>query len=214
MDRGGMMPTQAPLQPAPQVHAQVSDRWIILRCSGRATLRLMQSLAEDGYEAWAPSAKRVIRVPSKNARRDVTLPIMPGFVFARDVHLIDLLELAAMPIKPRRGHGCSQPAHADFSVFHYLDRIPLIAERDLEPLRMAEAISVPRRKRSPYASGSEVSVTRGSFSGMTGVVEKSDGHYAQVWLSLFGRHMRVKISTFILKPIGCMSADQAALKAA
>lgn len=173
--------------------------WIILRCAGKSTLALASSLAEDGFQVWTPAKTVMLRKPRMNVRRQVRLPIVPSFVFAGEQHVVDLLQLAALPVKPRRGAGGRLPAHRDFSVFHFQDEIPVIADAALEPLREAERDAVPRKKRSRFAGGETVRVTRGSFEGMTGVVERSDDRDAQVWLSLFGRHYRTKIPTSLLK---------------
>lgn len=174
--------------------------WIILRTKGRSTLSLAASLAEDGYEVWTPVQVKTVRIARANLRREVRLPLMASFVFARTRHLIDLLQLADMAVKPRRGNGLRQPAHPDFSVFHHNDQIPLVHDRHLEPLREAEHRRLPKSKLKPYASGADVRITKGSFEGLSGVVESSDGKSCKVWVSLFGRHHKVDISTFMLAP--------------
>jgi transcription antitermination factor NusG len=177
----------------------IENKWLILRTAGRCTLRLAASLAEDGFEVWTPIEKRVVTVPRASAKRNVRLPLMPGFVFARAVHLLDLLDLALMPQRPRRGVGGRLAAHESFSVFHAQDRIPLISDSALEPLRDAEAVAIPKRKSGQYRSGETVRVLKGNFAGMVGVIEKSDSHTAHVWLSLFGRHMKAQIPAFLLR---------------
>jgi hypothetical protein len=174
--------------------------WIILRTAGRSTLPLAASLREDGFGAWTPIERRVVCVPRASAKRHVSLPIMPGFIFAPATHLLELLDLATMPHRPRRGIGGSKPAHDSFSVFHAQDRIPLIADADLEPLRDAEAVAIPKRKTGDFYRGQSVRVLKGNFAGMIGCIEKSDSHTAHVWLSLFGRHMRAQIPAFLLRP--------------
>lgn len=177
--------------------------WIILRTAGRHTLRLANTLSEDGYEAWTPVETRNIRIPRANVRRTVKLPIMPSYVFARAHDLIDLIQLAAMKPKPRRAprkiDEHSQPAHADFSVMHYHDRIPVIADGHLQSLRQIEAKRSPRQKADRvFANGLSVRVKMegGSFAGMTGKVERSD-HGAT--LVCFDNRLTVKISTRFLE---------------
>lgn len=171
--------------------------WCILRCAGRHTLPLAASLAADGFEAWAPARACKVRKPRWQVHRDVRLPLMAGFVFAGARRLPDLLELAATP-----------SAHRDFSVFHYLDRIPLVADRDLEPLRELEtAAPTPAELANIFRPGERVLVTGGIFGGMGGIVERSDGTYTLV---RFGTRMRVKINTFILQPTSVMKRANAA----
>lgn len=163
--------------------------WLILRTAGRSTLPLAASLGRDGFEAWAPARRMKIRKPRWNVHRDVCVPLMASFVFARTHHLVDLINLAERP----------KAGHPDFSVFHYFGRIPLVSDRDLEPLRTLErAGPTPDEMQNLYRKGEKVSVANGIFGGMAGVVERSDGTFTLV---RFGSRMRVKISTFILQPI-------------
>lgn len=180
------------------------DGWLILRTQGRHTLRLTGSLAEDGFEVWTPVVTRNLRVPRANVRRDAQLPLMPSYIFARTGHLLDLLELAAMPEKPRRAGG-RKPAHPDFTVFRYLDRIPVVADADLKGLREAETDLARPRRRRRYGRGDEVKIPHGSFGGLTGHVVECSGRFTRV---CFGTRMEVKISTFILQPVSTYSGRQ------
>lgn len=185
--------------------------WIILRTAPRCTLSLARSLAEDGFEAWTPVETKTVTKPRFNVRREVRLPLLAGFVFARSSHLLDLLSLASLPHRPRRGFGGRQPAHESFSVFHAQDRIPAIADVDLEPLRSEETRAIPRRKRKVYARGERVRVPEGSFAGMTGVVEEADGRFAFV---SFGGALRFKIASFLLRPDSIGTSQPTVAKAA
>lgn len=190
----------------------MADGWCIIRCQGRATLRLAQTLAEDGFEVWTPRETRRIRIPKFNVRREAVLPLIPSYVFVRSAHLIDLLELAAMPVKPRRqptglaaarrmasasGAELTLPAHASFSVMKSERGIPVVADRDLQALRTLEAKRTPRRKAEPLPPGVQVRVKTegGSFAGMSGRVERSD---EGVTLVCFDRRLTVKIPTSLL----------------
>ncbi len=176
--------------------------WLILRCAGRSTLRLADTLALDGYKVWTPRETRRIRIPRMNVRRDVIEALMPSYVFAKAEHLIDMLELANMPVKPRRGTG---PAHDGFSVMHWHDRIPLIADIDLTQLRRLEAKRTPIKKAErSFPIGSSVRVETGSFGGMKGKVDRSDTAHTLV---CFSDKYVVKINTSLLLPddIGLVS---------
>lgn len=171
--------------------------WIILRCQGRSTLRLAQSLAEDGFEAWTPRETRRIRIPKFNIRREAVLPLMPSYIFVASEHLIDLLQLSAMPVKPRRGFNFDKPAHPEFRVMKSERGIPVVADRDLQALRTLEAKRTPRAKALPLAPGVEVRVKieGGSFAGMRGRVQRSD---EGATLVCFDRRLTVKIPTSLL----------------
>ena len=185
----------------------MSGAWIILRCSGRHTLRLAQSLAEDGFECWTPARTMRIRKPRWNVHREVTLPLMAGFVFAQSRHLVDLMDVANSPNALRRGLGRLMPAHPVFRVFHLNDRIPLIADQELEALRQEERTGQdPADLKDLFRKGEKVMVTQGIFGGMGGIVERVDGVFTLV---RFGSRMRVKISTFILEPNSVITRTQA-----
>lgn len=173
--------------------------WIILRTSASKTLKLAESLREEGFDVWTPSLVRSQRLPRCNGRRDVAMPIIPTFLFARVWHLIDLLELAAMPERPRRGAGCRKPAHPAFSVFRDggSEMIPVVGDAELDPLRQAESRVATHRSRR-YEPGEMVKVPDGIFGGMVGEVVRSSEYKTRI---CFGGRMSVEVSTFILKPI-------------
>jgi transcription antitermination factor NusG len=174
-----------------------ADTWCILRCRGAATLRLAESLTDDGLEAWSPRETRKIRIPRMNVRRDVVLPLLPSYVFAKASQLVELLQLSAMPIKPRRG-AQSEASHADFSVMHCFGKLPLVADTDLNGLRSLEAKLTPRKKAEhSFPEGAEVKVESGSFGGMVGCVKRSDRGQTLV---CFNEKYTVKISTSLLLP--------------
>lgn len=160
--------------------------WCILRCSGRNTLPLAESLGKAGFEVWTPSA--IQRLPRKRAERPA--PLLPSYVFARSGALEQLLELST-PDGPLN-------QHPSFRVFHYLDRIPVIADRDLDALRQSEARRVKRRQYAhrAYSRGDVVQINEGAFAGMSGIVQRSNGKYALV---MFGR-VPVNVATFLLHP--------------
>lgn len=173
------------------------EDWCILRTSGRTTLRLADTLAEDGFEVWTPAERKTVRIPRANIRRPVILPIMPSYVFARAVHLVDLLQMATQSFKPRRAAG--KPSHVDFSVMHYHDTIPLIADAQLERLRRLEmqlAVKSKSAHRLPDGVDVTVKIEGGSFAGMKGVVRKSTEGYTLV---CFSDRLEVKLPTLLLQ---------------
>lgn len=161
--------------------------WLILRCSGRATLRLAESLAADGFVTWTPRRREIVRRARWNAKREVVRPLLPSFVFADAGRQSDLEDIEAAPGK----------RYPNFSLFRHCDRVPSIPDHALEPLRSAEGRAVPPQKRKLYARGSLVRVPEGAFAGMSGIVEGDDGKLALV---CFGGMIRVKISSFLLRP--------------
>lgn len=173
----------------------MQEGWIILRCAGRSTLKLADSLAADGFEVWTPTETQRAR----GRRGKECVPIMPTFVFARVTdpkrQIRDFAELAEDP-------QSSRPA---FSLFRYYDRTPVIGDAELAGLRDAETRAIPLDQRPSFETDAEVKATRGPYEGMSGKVERCKNGYALV---LFGWH-RVKISTFILQPISAISRSEA-----
>lgn len=169
------------------------DDWFVIRTAGKSTMILAQTLTEDGFEAWTPIRTEIVRVPRLNVRREIKLPMLPSFVFVRSRHLTEMLNMARMEERPRRGQ---RPAHRSFSVFHYLDSIPLIADQHLEPLRAKERDAVPKKARPGFAKNTLVRVGSGAFEGLKGRVERCKSGYALVIFNDWKRP--VKIPTYLL----------------
>jgi transcription antitermination factor NusG len=168
--------------------------WCVLRTASRHTMRLAETLAGDGYEVWTPIETRMIRIPRKNVKREVKLPIMPSYVFAKAHQLVDLLLLADAADKARI-HGVG--AHSDFDVMRAFGRIPLVPDPHLTALRRLETKLTPKPKaEKTFIPGVIVKVGGGSFGGMTGRVERSDAGYTLVCLN---DRYSVKIPTLLLK---------------
>jgi len=176
--------------------------WIILRCAGRDTLRLAESLGEDGFGVWTPIETKVLEAKRARPKRTAKLPILPSYVFAHSDQLDELLRMARLDVRPRRGAGWGKPAHAGFSVMHYGDSIPLISDRHLQALRQHEEDRSPRKRKErpdPLPAGMSVQIApghHGSFSGVSLGVERSDGRSTS--LRFVGNGMRVTIPTSIL----------------
>jgi hypothetical protein len=146
--------------------------------------------------------------------------MMPSYVFASSEHLIDLLQLAQMPVKPRRGAGLQDPAHADFSVMHWRDKIPMVRDHHLKELRRLQAQLTPRIKPpskrmtadQPIQVGIGVRLRKGGFDGIRGTVERSDRRYMVV--SINDRYS-ITLDTRLVDPDSLCETDiSAALKAA
>lgn len=117
---------------------EAGGRWCILWTPSAHTLRLMERLRADGIDSWtpirtikrdAPGKRRRIAMGQRRLMIEVSLPILPQFVFARAERMHDLFRLidAAMPDYPF------------FRVFQAGGRIPLVGDRALDKLREAEA---------------------------------------------------------------------------
>ncbi|KKW92260.1 hypothetical protein YP76_10030 [Sphingobium chungbukense] len=155
----------------------MNDRWCILRMSGAATLPVATALTETGYRVWTPVELQKRRRPRSKATKEVTLPLMPGIIFAADDRLHDLVTMSRSPsltyqrwnpeTERMEIRGCPY-----FSVFRYQGKYPRIADRTLDPLRQAEQRGRFRAKLPTFKPGDNVRHPVGMLGGLTGVVLK------------------------------------------
>lgn len=189
-----------------------ADDWFILRTAGRFTLSLTNSLKEDGFDVWTPVRMQTIRVPRMNVRREVKLPMLPSFIFAKAHHLVDLIELANMRVKPRSGRSQHQMPHRDFSVFRFMDTIPMVSDRALEPMRVKEIERLPTKVKPKFGAGDKVRVKSGSFEGLKGRVERCRSGYALVIFTDW--RTPAKIPTWLLSEDEAVNVQANVTKAA
>jgi transcription antitermination factor NusG len=170
--------------------------WCILRMSSGDTLRLVKSLKPVGIGAWAPIEKRVAKMPRTGAAYDKETALLPSYVFAPVEHLDELLRL----------EHCHRRAHPRFTVFRHKGGIPLIADDQLDALRAEESRKARvfdkwKRKgaKGPrFERGTPIRMTEGPLAGMSGIVERGDGHYTLVAFALFGKPVEIKIASCLL----------------
>ena len=173
--------------------------WLVLRTSGRATLRLASSLTREGIDAWSPSMVTARRRPRGRGTLKRTVPILPSFVFARAQHLEQLHGLIERPC-----------GHVRFSIFRDFDHRPrLLADHALEPLRTSAFEETAKTQRRTFRPGQRVRVAHGIAEGMIGTVEKSDRRFTRV---NFERGNSMDFATSILR--GDMSQEAPAALAA
>lgn len=192
--------------------------WCILRTSGRQTLRLTQTLAEDGFNVWTPSEIVTIRSPRRNARRTATLPVMPGYVFARAEQALELLHLSRS-LKEGRGAGPGRPNHHPFSVWVSNNRAWSVSSADMQALRDYETAAhrraaeqarraLAKQKAAPLPVGVSVKVKEGShgaFEGMVGRVTRSDSGNTKIVFTGWKRNVTIRTSLLALDQIGGQS---------
>ena len=163
-----------------------SHAWCILRCSGAHTLRLADSLTAAGIEAWTPAEEAVSRTGRNRSRINDTVPVLPTYVFARAARLLDLIGLSQAFISP----------HPDFSVFKPFGLYPLIANAELDPLRVAERKGQSVENLMRFSPGDIVRCAEAGFQGLSGVVETSKGKFTLVAFP----GLQVSIATMLLLP--------------
>jgi hypothetical protein len=169
----------------------VSD-WLILRCSGRNTLPLADSLNRAGFECWTPVEVETRRVLRSRSRIEVRKPLTAHYVFARASHVDDLCRLSTDPLS----------RHPRFSIARRQDNdgIALIHDKELDPLRFEEQRASHRHqaKQAPrsFDKGQTVTTRAAGFAGMSGIVERAKGKY--VFVLFDGKE--VKVASFLLQP--------------
>jgi transcription antitermination factor NusG len=162
--------------------------WCILRMAGSRTLALAQSLAKAGYDVWTPVETQERRLPRSKAKVTREVVLMPTYVFARARQLRDLLAETMAPVSD----------HPAFTVFRHGDRFPLISDRSLDPLRVAERKGTPLEKVRQFDQGERVKLTERGFEGLSGIVETTKGQYTMVCFP--GFVIPIKVATMHLLP--------------
>ncbi|WP_288935544.1 hypothetical protein [uncultured Sphingomonas sp.] len=211
-------------------------RWCILRTSAGRTLALTDDLVAAGIPAWTP--RRVVKRPAPgNARRyvvgrrrvmvEVTVAILPGFVFANADHLNAIFALSALP-------PGSFPA---FSILRLGERVPLVgsaqikglataetdaaaeiaAVRDAESREQARRIRAEqlgterakrkalRREAKSFVTGTQVEVTdMPALAGMRCTILESNGTTAKVHV---GGSLTIAIEAWRIVPADVQNAN-------
>jgi transcription antitermination factor NusG len=169
----------------------LSQYWIIVRMAASRTRAVTDALRQAGYDAWTPMetvTKRAPRTRVVKARRLV--PSMPTYAFVRAIHAFDLAVEIGSPMT-------TLPA---FSIFRHDDRAALIADRDLDPVRITEQQGNMRRTKPLWKDGDMVRVPEGPCAGMSGVIHslKRSGKLALV--AFPGWQVPIEISASLLLP--------------
>ena len=183
----------------------LSQYWIIVRMAASRTQAVTEALRQAGYDAWTPMemvTKRTPRTRVVKARRLV--PSMPTYAFVRAVHAFDL----AVEI------GCPMTTLPSFSIFRHDDRAALIADRDLDPVRVTEQQGQMTKATPLWRGGDMVRVPEGPCAGMSGVVNSMKRKGKLALVSFPGWQVPIEISAFILLPDGVKDNKAALLSGA
>lgn len=154
--------------------------WCILEMTSQRTLRVVRSLAADGFEVWAPVMNWRRRRPRSTKFHDIELAVMPGFAFARYADLPQLCAVLASPTLASQ--------HPPFSIMRYQDEPLALPDDQLQGLRAYEAAMADRwrdfldRERRKgnrarrYVLGQRVRLPNTAFEGLDAeVVEIQPG---------------------------------------
>ena len=162
------------------------DQWCILRMAGPRTLTVTASLVDAGFDVWTPTKAISKRRPRSNERREIIVPVLPSYAFARASSLEGLMMESLRQVSP----------HPPFSIFRYCNRIPLISDRALDNLRKIERRNLPEKAARMFKQGESVRITEGGFAGLTGIVKTGKGRFTMVLFP--GFTMPIKVSSLLL----------------
>lgn len=163
-----------------------SELWCILRVGSQRTIALAESLAKSGFHVWTPIATVSRRRPRSKLSREITVPIMPSYVFARADQLPALFSEASNPATD----------HPKFTIARWAGKIPTISDRHLDALRVEERRAIPPKKGRHYQHGDSVRVADGAWAGLTGVVKTGRGRYT--WVDIPGFSHPIRFASMLL----------------
>lgn len=160
-------------------------RWCILRMGAGATLRLVRSLVDNGFEAWTPVVIEYTHARRGYERESIERALMPSFAFVtvdRFADLIDLMNTDTQLYRvwdPEAGKMVTC-GFAKFTIFHGENGYALVSDRQLDPLRAAAASHKFERKPDVFFEGDRVKMSDGGFAGLYGTVLHQFGKYVTV----------------------------------
>lgn len=176
--------------------------WCILRTSPGQTLNLRTALVEASIEAWTPIEVIVVRVGRSRSRVERELPIVSGIVFADYAQLGELASMSRSPALTYRVWDREQrrfvtKGYPPFTVFRDNGKYPRVADKALDPLRMA-GNRRPKISRANVKPGDDVECDSAGFGGIGGSVTAIKGKWA--WVLFAGLPIAVKIEARHLLP--------------
>jgi hypothetical protein len=180
----------------------MSADWCILRMSGAATVPVVTALTEAGFTAWTPVVVEKKRAGPSRKEVERPVPLIPSIAFAHADRLHDLVVMSRSPSLTHRRYnrdtgrmelrGCPH-----FSVFRDGGHYPLVADRQLEPLRKAEWRGRAKTISHVFRVGDEVARPETNFSGMTGVIQRVKKKVALVLFPGFAHEIEIGMCDLI-----------------
>lgn len=135
---------------------------------------------------WTPVKTVTKRLPRSKDRREITVPIMPSYVFARASQILALFAEASNPATD----------HPKFQIARWAGKVPTISDRSLDALRVAERRAIPPKAGRHYKEGAAVRVADGAWAGLTGVVKAGRGRYT--WVDIPGFSQPIRFASMLL----------------
>lgn len=157
------------------------DKWVVLRCNSKLTLKLVEGLKAFAIDAWSPIKIVHRRVPRKNVREKIEVSTLSTFAFIPD-HDRD----SACLLSGRKG----VPLFSLMKVFGY---VVTVNKRELD---FMQRVSWDNVKTKPHPIGCSVRFRSGSFEGIEGKVVSSSDKECSVEIK--DTNVVVKIPPFLL----------------
>ena len=170
------------------VHAMTpipGPRWYAVSTRSRHEKSVRDHLAGHGVEPLLPLVRRVSQW--KDRKKEVDLPLFPGYCFARFTSDVNLVVLKAPGVVRIIG-GCGKP-----------EPIP-DAEMDAVKLLMTHAL--PYESHPYLQAGTRVRIVRGPLEGMEGVLaRKENRHRVVIAVHLIQQAAAVEMDWADLAPV-------------
>lgn len=160
-------------------------QWCILRMGAGATLRLVRSLLDNGFEAWTPVATEQRSHRRHLPRETVETALMPSFAFVNAERIDDLVVVMHRDTMLYRVWDNEAGKHItrgcpSFTLFHSSAGYALLPDAALDPLRAATLRHKPEGKPMVFFEGDRVKMSEGGFAGLYGTVDHHFGRYVTV----------------------------------
>lgn len=166
--------------------AAATERWLAACVRSRHEKKVAQQLQSNALQCFLPLYESVHRW--KDRRATVTLPLFPGYVFAR-VAPADRMRILTTPGVVKLVSFQGQPAS--------------IPEAEIDNLRQLCAKDAPMEPHPYLKVGRRVRITKGPFAGAEGILQRRKGRYRFVLtLDLIARAVAMEIDTCDVVPVG------------
>lgn len=146
--------------------------WVVLMVEPRLEAKAVTALREAGYAAWFPQTVETVVNNARRTRRKVNRPLFPRYVFAASFGRI----------------GMGDCDHVSAIV----GPVPQALVANLSD-RQAQGEFEQREVISQFGKGTRIRINDGPFSGLDGIVHRSDGRRVEVLMSFLGAERAIPL---------------------
>ncbi len=172
---------------------RAGERWLAACVRSRHEKKVAQQFESNSLQCFLPLYEAVHRW--KDRRATVSLPLFPGYVFAR-IAPAERMRILATPGVVKLVSFQGQPA--------------AIPEAEIDNLRLLCAKDA-RMEPHPYLkAGRRVRITHGPFAGMEGILQRRKGRFRFILsLDLIARSVAIEMDACDLAPVveSCARSD-------